>query len=60
MDHDHRHHPGRMGCPECVRGMTCNRCNNILRLAQDDPTVLRQAIAYLDRWEQKRATERDW
>jgi hypothetical protein len=38
--------PGPKGCPQCVRGMTCNRCNNLLRLAGDDPTLLLKAIAY--------------
>jgi hypothetical protein len=49
MDHDHRHCAGVKGCPKCVRGMCCNSCNNILRLAHDDPEVLRKAVAYLER-----------
>jgi hypothetical protein len=48
MDHDHRHCAGVKGCPQCVRGMCCNSCNNILRLAHDDPEVLRKAVAYLE------------
>jgi hypothetical protein len=60
MDHDHRHCAGRVGCPKCVRGLICHECNNVLRLAHDDPERLRMAMAYLDRWEQVRATERDW
>lgn len=59
VDHDHRHHPGRIGCPACIRGLLCNACNNLLRLAQDDPVRLRTAAAYLDKnkgkafwWEQ--------
>jgi hypothetical protein len=28
--------------------MCCNSCNNILRLAHDDPEVLRKAVAYLE------------
>lgn len=54
MDHDHRHCAGRVGCPQCVRGMLCNECNNILRLAHDEPDRLRKAVAYLEA-SQKRA-----
>jgi hypothetical protein len=50
MDHDHRHHPGSKGCVECVRGMLCVSCNNILRSAHDDTDLLVKAIAYLNRW----------
>jgi ATP-dependent helicase YprA (DUF1998 family) len=53
MDHDHRHCPGRLGCPKCIRGLICNEDNNILRLAQDDPERLRKAIAYLERNQNK-------
>jgi hypothetical protein len=55
MDHDHNHCPGNKGCPECVRGMLCNACNNLMRLSRDDPKVLRKAAAYLDRWARRRA-----
>jgi Recombination endonuclease VII len=55
LDHDHRHHPGKIGCPECVRGMLCHACNNILRLAKDDPALLYKAIAYLEQWQQEGA-----
>jgi hypothetical protein len=47
VDHDHRHCPGRIGCPVCIRGLICNRCNNLLRLAQDNPDLLTKAIGYL-------------
>jgi hypothetical protein len=53
MDHDHAHCPGVKGCPECVRGMLCWQCNNLLRSAGDDPARLRRAIAYLDRWSRR-------
>lgn len=49
LDHDHRHCEGRIGCPVCIRGALCNRCNNILRLAGDDVTLLSKAIVYLHR-----------
>jgi hypothetical protein len=49
VDHDHRHCAGRVGCPKCIRGLLCNACNNLLRLAQDDPVRLRLAAGYLDK-----------
>lgn len=27
IDHDHAHCPGSSGCPVCVRGLLCKRCN---------------------------------
>jgi Recombination endonuclease VII len=47
MDHDHTHCPGPVGCPLCVRGMLCNHCNNLLRLAKDSPEHLMKAAMYL-------------
>ncbi|MFL5644777.1 MAG: endonuclease VII domain-containing protein [Chloroflexota bacterium] len=47
VDHDHAHCAGKTGCPDCVRGLLCVHCNNILRSAKDDPAILRRAIAYL-------------
>lgn len=48
MDHNHQHCPGNKGCVECVRGMLCNACNNLLRLAKDSPVLLLKAADYLD------------
>jgi hypothetical protein len=48
VDHDHRHCPGKVGCPKCVRGLLCNADNNLLRLAGEDPERLRKAAAYLE------------
>lgn len=47
MDHDHKHCPGPKGCPVCVRGMLCNRCNNLVRLSGEDIDILAKAIGYL-------------
>jgi hypothetical protein len=47
VDHDHAHCAAKSGCVECVRGLLCIHCNNILRSAKDDPAILRSAIAYL-------------
>lgn len=47
VDHDHRHHPGKIGCPVCIRGLLCNRCNNLLRLAGEDVDLFAKAVGYL-------------
>jgi len=47
VDHDHRHCPGKHGCAECVRGLLCNACNNLIRLASEDPDRLVKAAVYL-------------
>jgi Recombination endonuclease VII len=47
IDHDHRHCAGVRGCPVCIRGLLCNRCNNLLRLSKEDIDILAKAIGYL-------------
>jgi hypothetical protein len=64
---DHNHTTG------AVRGLLCANCNLAIGYANDDPVVLRKAIAYLDKYEggptdfdlsvaaaMKRAPHRDW
>lgn len=47
-DHDHACCPKKShSCGECIRGIICFPCNVMLGNAQDNPTVLRAAIAYL-------------
>lgn len=40
---DHCHATGK------IRAMLCNHCNNVLGRARDNPLILRQAAAYLER-----------
>lgn len=37
VDHDHSHCPRNRSCGICRRGLTCNRCNQAVGLAGDDP-----------------------
>lgn len=47
VDHDHSCHPGGGGCPKCVRGLLCQRCN-IRMNGVDDDAWLRRALIYRD------------
>ena len=47
VDHDHQHCPSGSGCHECIRGLLCSRCNNLLGFARDNPDVFRRAVEYL-------------
>jgi hypothetical protein len=48
VDHDHSCCPGRTSCGKCVRGILCGNCNTVLGLFNDDPKIIRSAIAYLE------------
>lgn len=49
VDHDHACCPGGESCGECVRGILCGRCNNMIGFAEDDPEVLSAAAEYVRR-----------
>jgi recombination endonuclease VII len=58
IDHDHACCPStRKACGDCVRGLLCHDCNKALGLVKDDIARLRALIAYLERWEAKRASQ---
>jgi len=54
VDHDHKkaavegHDPTR-GCPGCVRGAVCQRCNQVLAGAWDEPEIFLRAARYVVR-----------
>ena len=47
VDHDHAHCAGKRGCPDCVRGLLCVHCNNLLRSARDERRILLAAADYV-------------
>ena len=53
VDHDHLiadqecGHDPKSGCPQCVRGLLCRPCNDMLGHARDDGEVFLRAILYL-------------
>ena len=50
VDHDHDHCP-KQGCTSCIRGLLCPICNMGIGALKDSPTVLRNAIDYLESWQ---------
>jgi hypothetical protein len=49
LDHDHRCHPGPVGCRHCVRGAVCARCNKAIYCLDDSPALADALAAYLRR-----------
>lgn len=50
VDHDHscgEGHDPKTGCPKCVRGLCCQRCNRFIGLMGDDPRAFDRAARYL-------------
>lgn len=49
VDHDHACCPGEQSCGQCVRGLLCSGCNNMLGCARDSAKRLRAGAEYLER-----------
>ena len=47
IDHDHQCCKGRGSCPNCVRGLLCDRCNRGLGFFRDDWELLSKAAEYV-------------
>lgn len=47
VDHDHDHCSKRQGCPDCVRGLLCMRCNSTIGFMDESPDRLIAAAEYL-------------
>lgn len=44
VDHDHEN--------ECIRGLLCRRCNQLLGASKDDSSILERAAKYIKDWRQ--------
>lgn len=47
VDHDHSCCGPHRSCTDCRRGIMCHRCNMVLGLVRDDPTLLAALGDYL-------------
>lgn len=47
IDHDHACCSGDYGCPRCIRGILCTRCNQGVGYFGDDVARLRSVLTYL-------------
>jgi hypothetical protein len=50
VDHDHTCCSEEGSCGKCVRGLIHRHCNTLLGLALEDPSILRAAVTYLERY----------
>ena len=48
VDHDHSCCALGSSCGKCIRGLLCSKCNTALGLLDDDVSILRDAIHYLE------------
>jgi len=53
VDHDHKCCPSRLSCGECVRGLLCQRCNQVLGSVGESIDLLRKMVSYLNKWSSK-------
>lgn len=55
VDHDHHQamidgHAPDKGCPNCIRGLVCSTCNDVLAHARSSPDYFDRGAAYLRQW----------
>ena len=55
IDHDHSCCNPNSGCPKCIRGFLCRRCNLGLGYFKDNVLSLENAILYLENHKKKPA-----
>lgn len=48
VDHDHSCCPGDKSCGKCVRKLLCSRCNTTLGKVNEDTTLLKEMINYIE------------
>lgn len=49
VDHDHSCCSQRYTCGKCVRGLLCHRCNQALGLMNDDVSLIKGLVEYLEK-----------
>lgn len=50
VDHDHRCCPDhKKSCGRCVRGLLCDRCNQVIGLLDDNPELAVSVASYLEK-----------
>ncbi len=54
VDHDHNCCCGEKTCGRCIRGLICDKCNQLLSRANDSIEILQSAITYLEKYEQNK------
>lgn len=59
-DHDHSCCNGSTSCGECVRGLLCRPCNDMLGHGRDTIEFFERAIEYLNNPPYKRMREQQW
>jgi hypothetical protein len=47
VDHDHDCCSGNHSCGKCIRGLLCNKCNRGIGYFNDDLTLLKKAMVYV-------------
>lgn len=48
VDHDHSCCPAGGSCGNCVRGLLCSRCNQMIGHGRDNPEFFRRAATYIE------------
>lgn len=54
VDHDRNCCPGYKSCGKCIRGLIHSKCNRVIGIAMDDIELLKSAIAYLEKWQNRK------
>lgn len=59
VDHDHHQamldgHAPDKGCKNCVRGLVCSTCNDVLAHARSNPAYFERGASYLRQWPSRR------
>jgi hypothetical protein len=53
VDHDRACCDSLYSCGKCVRGLLCARCNRVIGWVQEDKTILKNMVKYLEDYSEK-------